>query len=184
MMNQEYTIRMASLVLALIVSGTVRGGDPGLSDPATRASAPANAMGYPSRAAGLDALPGFQTPPPGYGEVPFWWWTGDQLDVDRMIGQIEALHEKGISGVQVNYSHFDTPGWMTDQDEPRLFTEVWWDVYAQISDACAELNMGIGLSTYTIDWPRGAKNLFYELFYRKPELNAMELKVGQKFRVQ
>jgi hypothetical protein len=37
------------------------------------------ARGYPSRDPNLDALPGFQNPPPGYGEVPFWWWTGDPL---------------------------------------------------------------------------------------------------------
>lgn len=162
----------------------VLGGNPKLSDPALRPSPPAGAMGYPSRDETLDVLPGFQTPPAGYGEVPFWWWTGDKLDVDRMIGQIQELHKKGISGVQVNYSHFDTPGWMTDQDEPRLFTEAWWDVYSRISEACAALNMGIGLSTYTIDWPRGAKNLFYQLFYRKPELNAIQLETGEKLRVQ
>ena len=184
MMNRADKVWMVWGVLWLTGAGTVWGGDPGLSDPAKRPSPPVKAMGYPSRDVHLDALPGFVTPPSGYGEVPFWWWTGDKLNADRMIGQIKALHAKGISGVQVNYSHFDTPGWMTDQDEPRLFTEAWWDVYSQISEACAELNMGIGLSTYTIDWPRGAKNLFYDLFYRKPELNAIELKVGQKFRVQ
>ncbi len=171
-------------ILLLTGPGVTRGGDPGLSDPANRPSPPVTALGYPRRDAGLDAWPGFQTPPPGYGEVPFWWWTGDDLDVDRLIGQIHELHRKGISGVQVNYSHFDTPGWMTDQGEPRLFTDAWWDVYTRVSAACARLNMGIGLSTYTIDWPRGAKNLFYELFYRKPELNAIQLEVGQKLRLQ
>lgn len=175
---------MLWMVLLLTGPGVMLGGDPGLSDPANRPSPPVTALGYPRRDASLDALPGFQTPPPGYGEVPFWWWTGDDLDVDRMIGQIHELHKKGISGVQVNYSHFDTPGWMTDQEEPRLFTDAWWDVYTRVSAACAQLNMGIGLSTYTIDWPRGAKNLFYDLFYRKPELNAIRLEVGQKLRLR
>lgn len=40
-----------------------------------RLSPPERALGYPSRAADLDVLPGFQNPPPGYGEVPFWWST-------------------------------------------------------------------------------------------------------------
>jgi hypothetical protein len=145
--------------------------------------------GLPSRSPDLDVLPGFQSPPPGYGEVPFWWWTGDDLDTDRLIGQIEALHKKGISGVQVNYSHADTPGWLTDQDAPPLFTEAWWAVYQKVAQACSDRNMGIGLSTYTLDWPRGATNLFYGLFYSKPELNAIQLekegpwdvKGGQRF---
>ena len=35
-----------------------------------------------------------------------------------MIWQIRELHKKGISGVQVNYSHYDTKGWLTETDEP------------------------------------------------------------------
>ncbi len=135
----------------------------------------ADGPGIPSRAPGLDVLPGFKNPPPGYGEVPFWWWTGDILDENRLISQIQALHEKGISGVQVNYSHLDTPGWATDLDTPAIFSDEWWEVYSHVSAACTKLDMGIGMSTYTIDWPKGAHNLFYHLFYKKAELNAFQL---------
>lgn len=139
--------------------------------------------GIPSRDPDLDVLPGFKTPPPGYGEIPYWWWTGDKLDPDRMIVQLEELHKKGISGVQVNYSHYDSDGWLTEQDKPDIFSDAWWKVYSKVSAACARLDMGIGMSTYTIDWPRGAKNLFYELFYSKPELNAIQLEAGERQRV-
>lgn len=138
--------------------------------------------GFPNRSSNLDVLPGFKTPPKGYGEVPFWWWTGDTLNTERMIGQLKELHKKGISGVQVNYSHYDTPGYPTEQDEPKIFSEKWWKVYSTLSEACAKMDMGIGMSTYTLDWPRGGKNLFYELFYSKPELNAIQLEVGLKRR--
>jgi hypothetical protein len=144
----------------------------------------AGGMGLPSRDAKVDVLPGFQKPPPGYGEVPFWWWTGDALDTDRLIGQIDALHKKGVSGVQVNYSHHDSSGWLTEQDAPPLFTEAWWAVYQKVAQACAERDMGIGLSTYTLDWPRGATNLFYHLFYSKPELNAIQLEKDGPWRVK
>lgn len=144
----------------------------------------AGGAGLPSRAPDLDVLPGFKVPPPGYGEVPFWWWTGDELDTDRLIGELDALHKKGVSGVQVNYSHHDTPGWLTDQDAPPLFSEAWWTVYQKVAQACAERGMGIGLSTYTLDWPRGATNLFYHLFYSKPELNAIQLEKAGPWRVK
>jgi hypothetical protein len=147
------------------------------------AGAWAGGLGIPSRAPDLDVLPGFKQPPPGYGEVPFWWWSGDRLDPERLIGQLEELHRKGVSGVQVNYCHYDTPGWLTDHDEPAIFSDAWWQVYGQVSAACARLDMGIGMSTYTIDWPRGATNLFYRLFYSKPELNALELNAGSRVRV-
>jgi hypothetical protein len=144
----------------------------------------AGGTGLPSRDPNLDVLPGFKTPPPGYGEIPYWWWTGDTLNADRLISQLDALHAKGISGVQVNYSHHDTPGWMTDQDAPTIFSEAWWTVYEKVAQACAERNMGIGLSTYTLDWPRGATNLFYQLFYSKSELNAIELQKEGPWRVK
>lgn len=144
----------------------------------------AGGTGLPSRDPGLDALPGFKNPPPGYGEVPFWWWTGDTLDADRLIEELEKLHQKGVSGVQVNYSHHDTPGWVTDQDAPPLFTEAWWAIYGKVAQACAARDMGIGLSTYTLDWPRGATNLFYRLFYDRPELNAVELQKDGPWRVK
>jgi hypothetical protein len=136
-----------------------------------------NAPGYPDRTSSLDALPGFKNPPPGYGEVPFWWWSGDDLDVERLLWQVRELHKKGISGFQVNYSHYDTPGWPSDSGQPKLFTEAWWNIYSRISEECGKLGMGIGISTYTLDWPNGAKNLFWERFYSRPEMNALELVV-------
>ena len=140
--------------------------------------------GIPLRDSQADVLSGFKTPPPGYGEVPYWWWTGGNLDPDRMIVQLKELKKKGISGVQVNYSHYDTGGWLTEQDKPEIFSDDWWKVYSKIAQACAQLEMGIGMSTYTIDWPRGAPNLFYKLFYCKPELNAMELGGGRQPRLR
>ena len=148
------------------------------------AAAMAAGPGIPSRDAELDVLPGFRNPPPGYGEVPYWWWTGDTLNVDRLVGQLKELHKKGISGVQVNYSHHDSPGWLTDHDSPDIFSEDWWKVYSKVSEACATLDMGIGISTYTIDWPRGASNLFFKLFYSKPELSAIQLDGGHKQRLR
>jgi hypothetical protein len=134
--------------------------------------------GIPDRSPGMDVLPGFRNPPPGYGQVPFWWWTGDTLNTERLVWQVRELHKKGISGVQVNYSHYDTPGWLTEYDDPAIFSGEWWKVFSKVSDVCAELDMGIGLSTYTLDWPQGARNLFYELFYHKTELNAVEIRHG------
>ena len=112
-MKQTISIVMGGALLLLADSDISFGADPSIINLAPVSQPPAGAKGYPSRSADLDALPGFQNPPPGYGEVPFWWWTGDRLDADRMIWQIRELHKKGISGVQVNYSHYDSRGWPT-----------------------------------------------------------------------
>jgi len=150
---------------------------------ATETLTPVEARGYPSRAPDLDVRPGFRNPPPGYGEVPFWWWTGDPLDVERLTWQLDQLHAKGISGVQVNYAHEDSPGWPTYPADPPIFSDAWWKVWGRIAEVCRQRDMGIGLSTYTLDWP-GATNLFRQLFYAKPELNALKLEPPVRQRVQ
>ncbi|HPB11580.1 MAG TPA: hypothetical protein PLT74_10000, partial [Kiritimatiellia bacterium] len=48
----------------------------------------AQAPGFPQR----DVTPAelrlaFKTPPPGYGQVPFWWWTGEPLNRERLLWQ-------------------------------------------------------------------------------------------------
>lgn len=70
----------------------------------------AEGVGYPSRSPTLDALPGFRTPPPGYGEVAFYWWLGDPLTKERLTWQLDQLQGKGISALQVNYAHSDKGG--------------------------------------------------------------------------
>jgi hypothetical protein len=128
-------------------------------------------------------LPGFRDPPAGYGEVPFWWWTGDPLDKDRLRWQIEALHEKGIPGMQVNYAHEDTPGWPTYAAEPQIFSDAWWDMWRFVADECSKRGMGIGLSGYTIDWPNG-KSLISRLIYSDPEIQGREIRITHKTRVR
>lgn len=140
------------------------------------------ALGYPSRAPDLDALPGFRNPPPGYGEVPFWWWTGDPLDRDRLRWQIEELHRKGIAGVQVNYAHEDTPGWPTYASQPAIFSDDWWDFWKFVAAECGQRNMGIGLSGYTLDWPNG-RSLVSRTIYSDPEIGGRELQVTSRTRV-
>ena len=92
------------LLTAMLVSASTVSGDAALSDPATLIP-PEYAPGFPVADPELDALPGFVAPPPGYGEVPFWWWTGDPLDKERLLWQLDQLHAVGIPGVQINYAH-------------------------------------------------------------------------------
>ena len=86
--------------------------------------------GYPDRSPDLDVLPGFQNPPKGYGNVPFYWWIGDTLTKERILWQLEQLEGMGITGLQVNYCHTDTGGasyGLTYPSQPALFSEEWWN---------------------------------------------------------
>ncbi len=130
------------------------------SDPAKLSPPPADAPGFPSSDTAVDALKGFAAPPPGYGEVPYWWWTGDPLDKDRLLWQLDKLHAAGIPGVQINYAH--DPSMMTYAVEPPIFSDKWWDFWTWMTGECRKRGMGIGISGYTIDWP-GHDNLFYKI---------------------
>jgi hypothetical protein len=173
---------MVGLVLAavwLVVGACADGSD--LSE-ANAVPPPDGAPGFPSRDPNLDALPGFRNPPSGYGEVPFWWWTGDPLDKERLLWQIEQLHAKGISGMQVNYAHEDSPGWPTYAAEPEIFSDAWWEMWKFVADECGKRQMGIGLSGYTLDWP-GGRSLISRTIYGDPEIQGREIAVARKQRV-
>ena len=117
----------------------------------------------------------FKAPPPGYGEVPFWWWSGrEPLNKERMLEQIEELHKAGIAGVQVNYAHYRTGTRPSQDSTPKLFTDEWWDYFSFAAQECGKRGMGISLSNYTLDFPEG-DNLWRKLGISTPELRATEL---------
>lgn len=126
-------------------------------------------------AGGESLREGFKTPPPGYGEVPFWWWTGEKLDKERLAWQIGELAKAGVSGAQVNYTHLRSHGWRTAPMDPPIFSDEWWEMFAFAAEECAKHGMGIGVSGYTIDWP-GRDNLFRQLGITADELCGRVLK--------
>jgi hypothetical protein len=81
---------LLSVPLLVGLAAALAAGDLRFSDPANQPPAVPTAVGYPSRDANLDALPGFRNPPPGYGEVSFYWWQGDPLTRERLRWQLDT----------------------------------------------------------------------------------------------
>ncbi|MBR5711050.1 MAG: hypothetical protein IKX40_09855 [Thermoguttaceae bacterium] len=165
-----------TVVLATLATGFAFESPLDLSDPSKLPPAPANAIAYPEQEP-QNMRENFQTPPAGYGEVPFWWWSGDRLDKARLEWQLDQLHKKGVAGVQVNYIRNDL-GRGSYNNDPPIFSEEWWDFYSYASQVAAKYNMGIGLSTYTLDCPN-LPNLFNKIIYNDPEVNARPLRGKQ-----
>ncbi len=123
----------------------------------------------------------FITPPKGYGNVPFYWWNGDKLDKQRLCSQLDLLHEKGISGVQINYCHeypdrskpYGGHGKSVDGD-PKAFTEEWWDFFRFAAEECKKRDMAIGMGDYTIAWI--GNGYFTDRIAAIPEMRAKELR--------
>ncbi len=133
--------------------------------------------GYPDREADLDVLPGFRTPPPGYGEVPFYWWLGDPLTKERLEWQLDQLKGKSIASLQINYAHSDKGGRMwglTYESEPRLFSEEWWKLFGWFLKEAGRRGMSVSLSDYTLGWP-GQGWYFDEILKESPEASGAAL---------
>jgi hypothetical protein len=133
--------------------------------------------GYPDRSSSFDVLPGFIHPPKGYGEVPFYWWQGDTITRERLLWQLNQLENKGISSLQVNYSHRDYGGisyGLSNPSKPALFTEEWWKLFKWFAAEAKKRNMTVSLSDYTIGVGQGFS--MDEALRDHPELTGSQLK--------
>ncbi len=108
-----------------------------------------------------DFIKALTSPDRRYGEVPFYWWNGGELTKKRLTSQLEALAEKGLAGVQVNYCHLNGGGednlphgghGRSVQGTPPQFSEEWWELFSHAAKECERLGMSIGMGDYTIAW--------------------------------
>ena len=135
------------MAAVLTLSGLMaEGSGLAFSDPANTIKAPAYAVGQANRGPQLDVLPGFKSPPPGFGAVPFFWWIGDPLTRERLAWELDKLSEHSISGLQINYCH----GMKESLDsEPPIYSEEWWKLVEWFAAECKRRGMAISLSDYT-----------------------------------
>ena len=154
-MSRDRVLPALALAVALSVCFGCRSA-PG--DPADSPDSPPHAVGFPSRAPDLDVLPGFKDPPPGYGEVAFYWWLGDPLTKERLSWQLDRLAGKGLMGLQINYAHSDRGGssWgLTYPSDPPLFSEDWWALAGWFMGEAKKRGMAVSLSDYTLGIGQG-----------------------------
>lgn len=139
-------------------------------------------IGRPDRNNPGDVLKNFKTPPPGYGEVPFYWWMGDTLTREHLLGHLEILKEKGISSLQVNYAHSDKGGksWgLTFKSKPEIFTEEWWELFGWFMKEANKRGMTVSLSDYTLGV--GQEQFVDEALEAHPEIIGHELRMEKKY---
>lgn len=172
-------------VALLTPAARLQAAEPALADPANVPPPPAHAIGFPSRDPHLDALPGFQNPPPGYGEVAFYWWLGDPLTRERLAWQIDELAKaKGVMGLQINYAHSDRGGrsyGLTFPGDPPLFSPAWWELVGWFIAEAKRHGMAVSLSDYTLGIGQGWT--VDDLLRRHPELTGLTLGMRSDGRV-
>jgi hypothetical protein len=166
-----------SLALMLIAVGSY-GGDLSFSDPDRVRPMPTWAVGQASRAPDLDALPGFQKPPPGFGVVPFFWWLGDPLTKERLGWELKQMDGRGVSGFQINYAHSDQGGQsygLSYPSQPPLFSPEWWKLTGWFMQEAKKQGAGISLSDYTLGLGQGW--CVDELLRKHPDICGQQLRL-------
>ncbi len=125
--------------------------------------------GYPSRTGEIDIRKGFANPPKGYGNVPFYWWSGDSLRIDRLNEQLEILSNASTDGLCVSYNHtnavVDTVvnaqghGFCgrVQGGTPRVLSEQWRNIWNDFSESCAQKGIGLGMDDYVVAWPKNGE---------------------------
>lgn len=137
--------------------------------------------GFPDRSPKLDVLPGFKTPPAGYGDVAFYWWIGDTLTKERMLWQLDELKNKKITGLQINYCHTDAGGatyGLTFPSQPALFSQKWWELFNWFLKESQKREMSVSLSDYTLG-AAGQGWYVDEMLNENPQLNGSKLESKQ-----
>ena len=118
----------------------------------------------------------FQTPPKGYGEVPFYWWHGDTLTREHLLDHLDELQGKHISSLQVNYAHSDKGGksWgLTIKSQPEIFSDEWWNIFRWFAHEAKQRGMTVSLSDYTLGV--GQEQYVDEIINARPEMMGFEL---------
>lgn len=120
--------------------------------------------GWPSAEGKIDIRKGFRNPPKGYGNVPFYWWTGDSLNLERLEWQLDIMADASTDGFNVSYNHTSAVvdsvynkaghGWCgrVQGGAPRVFSEDWWKIWNVFSARCARKGMGLGMDDYVVAW--------------------------------
>lgn len=126
----------------------------------------------------------FANPPKGYGNVPFYWWTGDSLNIDRLTEQLEILSDASTDGLCVSYNHthadVDTvlnaaghgPCGRVSGGEPRVLSPEWRKIWNEFSRKCAEKGIGLGMDDYVIAWPKNGE--FIDSILSEPAIKAYQ----------
>ena len=137
--------------------------------------------GWPGHDDITDLKQSFANPPEGYGNVPFYWWTGDSLKIDRLKEQLEILSDASTDGLCVSYNHTHDkvdvelnaaghgPCGRVSGGEPRVMSEQWWQIWNAFSALCAKKGIGLGMDDYVIAWPKNGE--FIDSILAKPSIN-------------
>ncbi len=88
------------------------------------------------------AFPG--RPDARYRPLTLWWWSGEPVERERMLWQVEQMAAIGCGGFVTTGLAMHGPSAGSRADEPRALTPEWFDLLRTACVRAAELGMGVG----------------------------------------
>ena len=82
------------------------------------------------------------SPEAPYRPITAWWWSGEKLDLDRLLWQLQQIADLGCGGVAVTGLAFFGPSGGSVADDPPGFSDEWLALYRTILERCRELGLG------------------------------------------
>lgn len=125
---------------------------------------PGGHVGFPEAISSETLKKQFECPPRGYGNVPFYWWSGDKLSKEKLKYELDILKESPLDGFAISYIHShpqadkntelkgDGLFGATESGKPALMSDEWYEYWKWFSALCAKDSIGVGLDDYTFAW--------------------------------
>ena len=75
---------------------------------------------------------GFARANPEFSPVPIWWWSGEELEIGRMLWQIDQLGAQGVHNAVILNLAPTGPMHGALSDAPHMLTDEWWGIWDAI----------------------------------------------------
>ena len=75
---------------------------------------------------------GFSVAQPEFSPVPIWWWSGEELEIERMLWQIDQLVAQGVHNAVILNLAPTGPMHGALSDAPHMLTDDWWNIWNAI----------------------------------------------------
>ncbi len=78
-----------------------------------------------------------------YRPITAWWWSGERLDEDRLLWQLDRIAELGCGGHAVTGLALHGPSAGAVADDPPGFSPEWLALFRRIAERSAELGLAL-----------------------------------------
>jgi hypothetical protein len=128
-----------------------------------------------------DLYLGFQNPPMSAKPFVRWWWNGDRLTADEILGELDVMKEAGIGGVEINPIKFPFGADPVGYETLEWLGEEWIEMLKVALQGAREREMVCDMIVGS-GWPFGGEFLEKEEQTQMVTIETLDLEGGRPYR--